>query len=496
MDSLARTYQQLNEMLRAMTPGARTAAAVLAVLVVVCLGYLVSGQVATSDTYLLGGESFSASQLREIQAALGKAGLEAELDGLRIKVPRGQETKYMAALAEAGALPAEFGGYLKQAVAGSGFGLYGPQQEARMKVAIQSELQAVIGQMKGIERAFVHIEEDRKRGFREQAIVTASVGIQPRSGQPLDEGTVAAIRSLVASARPPLVPEAVTVVDLSGPRLFAGAAPAKNAAGGALANYSDLRKRLEQDWEEKIGRLLAQIVPGALVTASVELANEAPLEPGTASAAGAPGRAAESPAPRRVTVSIAVPSTHYETVWRQRGGPQAGPPDATVVAELEATERRRIESVVAPLLGRIDSPHQPPPVNVITYYPPTISPTAASSSSETQPAEAPLALLAWAWLVEHAGAVSLAMLGLVALLLLRSIVRGSSPVAAAQAVDGHDDNNVALVLSSPDDVLPLSGNRDGVPPRPVRVREELADVVRQDPQAALSVLRSWIGNPV
>jgi hypothetical protein len=61
--------------------------------------------------------------------------------------------------------------------------------------------------------------------------------------------------------------------------------------------------------------------------------------------------------------------------------------------------------------------------------------------------------------------------------------------------DRATDADVALMLSSPDEpphqpAGPHLRARSGTSP----LSDELAEVVRQDPQAALSVLRSWIGN--
>src|SRR5262245_59279079 len=116
MDFLNRAYAQLADLFRSMSPGARITAALLLIVAVVSLAFLFNQQVSGPDAYLLGGEMFSATQLRDMQGALGKAGLEAVIDGARIKVPRGQESKYMAALAEANALPADFGEYMQRAV--------------------------------------------------------------------------------------------------------------------------------------------------------------------------------------------------------------------------------------------------------------------------------------------------------------------------------------------------------------------------------------------
>src|SRR5689334_12235133 len=136
MEFVLNRYTQLVELIKSMTPAARVLAVLLLLVTAISLAWLFQGQVVGTETYLMGGELFSPAQLRDMQAAFGKAGLEAQIDGARVRVPRGQESKYMAALADAGALPAEFGHYMQQAVNTGGF-LRAPrsQQEAAWRVA-------------------------------------------------------------------------------------------------------------------------------------------------------------------------------------------------------------------------------------------------------------------------------------------------------------------------------------------------------------------------
>jgi hypothetical protein len=52
-----------------------------------------------------------------MQAAFGKANLSGYVvEGNRIRIPRGQQSAYLGALADSGALPANFGDYLTAAV--------------------------------------------------------------------------------------------------------------------------------------------------------------------------------------------------------------------------------------------------------------------------------------------------------------------------------------------------------------------------------------------
>ena len=58
----------------------------------------------------MNGEPLPASDLPAMEAAFDKAKLNTlRIDGTRIRVPRGQQAAYMAALADAKALPHNFG---------------------------------------------------------------------------------------------------------------------------------------------------------------------------------------------------------------------------------------------------------------------------------------------------------------------------------------------------------------------------------------------------
>ena len=101
---------QLSDLFRSMTPAARITTGLLLVVVVVSLGYLFRYESSAADAYLMNGEPIPASLIPKMEAAFAKAHLEAyEVQGSRIRVPRGQQATYMGALAEAKALPPNFG---------------------------------------------------------------------------------------------------------------------------------------------------------------------------------------------------------------------------------------------------------------------------------------------------------------------------------------------------------------------------------------------------
>jgi flagellar biosynthesis/type III secretory pathway M-ring protein FliF/YscJ len=470
MDLLHKAYGQLADLLRSMTPSARLTSALLLVVIAVSLGWLVQGGIGESETWLMDGQVFSPSQLRDMQAAFGKAGLEAHVDGAQVRVPRGQESKYMAALAEAHALPIEFGGYLHKAVAGDAFmPMFRNQHEAALRVAKQQELQLIIGNMSGIDKAAVQIDHARSEGFPPKDIITAAVMVQPKTNHELEPSTARVIRQMVASCVAGLEPEAITVVDLSSHRsLPAGGADA--GTDGSLDGESDYKRRQEADWQQKIGHVL-EFIPGVLVSTNVEL--------------DADGGAR---AVRSVKASVAVPQAYYEQVWRTEH-PTFGvrKPNADALAETIAREKTKIEHLVANLLpsgGQLESQQL---VAVSTFHP-------LDTSTDFE-----FRARALAWVGQNWTTLALGGLTVLGLLILRSMVRSVPParLAAEIEVARELDDDVSFA-SQQHFVDPPEAS---VPPRPKRraavgpaLQGELADIVRDDPDAAASVLRTWIGN--
>ena len=152
MDFLSRAYAQLTDLFRSMTPAARITSGLLLAGVVASLLWLFNNRVSGGDAYLLNGHHFSASEIDAMEAAFGAAGLgDYEMEGNRIRVSRTQKAKYMAALADAGAMPAHFGSHLTDAINRPSPFTSKHQQEAMEKIALQKELADVISSMRGVE---------------------------------------------------------------------------------------------------------------------------------------------------------------------------------------------------------------------------------------------------------------------------------------------------------------------------------------------------------
>ena len=153
-----------------------------------------------------------------------------------------------------------------------------------------------------------------------------------------------------------------------------------------------------------------------------------------------------------------------------------------------------------------------------------IRPDAIPTSVTTEPTATEVA---WGWARRHQNTLGFGSLGLVSLLLLRSIARpsrtlpGCTPTASLP-VDTAATSRAAFVtsLSAADQTTADSATAtselalaDKTPESPIQtaaqpetyprktalaeplLRNELADLVRDDPHAAARVLRSWIGSP-
>src|SRR5262245_46538774 len=154
MDFLNKSIAQVSELFRSMTPGARITAGLLLAVVVTSLGYLFHQSTAGPDAYLFGGEPFSVGQLNKIKAAIAEKGLSGyQREGNRIRVSAGQQAKYVAAVADAGALPPNFNTILENALAKGGPWESREQTRERLKIARQQTLAEIVRAMSWVDDA-------------------------------------------------------------------------------------------------------------------------------------------------------------------------------------------------------------------------------------------------------------------------------------------------------------------------------------------------------
>jgi len=453
MELFDRANAQIRWLNGKITPAARWTAVMLAVAAAVAFGYLGARRGERQYVDLMRGVPVAAAQLPAMEAALAKANLtDHEIREGSIHVPRGRETAYMAALAEAGALPPNFGDAIAQAVRDSTLFMSSRDREELTKKATQAELSLMIRSMKGIDDAYVLYDVDKKPGFRMEKLITATVSVKPAGANQLDEERVSAIRHLVAGAIAGLKPEDVTVSDLNG-CTWHGA----GATGGGENRYLALKRTHEADLKAKVHNALG-FIPNVTVEPSVTLDRE-------------------SFAPLAARVSIGVPGGYFKRIWRERAAvcsSGGAAPDPAALARIQTEEIAKIQRHVAHLLPSPGEGIDSADLVAVTMF--------DEIGDEGDVSVSATAFEAIGSLGAYWRPIGLAVFGLICVLLLRSILRKALSVRGQSSrVESHE----AAVAPAPH-----WEHR----PEPARTpRDELAKLVVEDPEGAANVLRNWIG---
>jgi type III secretory pathway lipoprotein EscJ len=331
----------------------------------------------SEETELLAGSVLPSSELAIMEAAFDRAQLtDYRTDGGKVYVPRSRQSAYMRALVDAEALPREFGGSLRRALANHSPWQSKAVQAEVLRVATQDELSLVLCSMPGIERAAVLYDVEEQGGLGGGSVKTASVSIRTQPDAELDATRVQAIRVLVAASIAGLSAERVAVTDLRSGRVFVG--PLEEEAAAAADPALGRKLAYERALASKVRQSLA-FVKGAIVDVTIAFAEPAPVEepapvpslPPEApvqktadanapaeivSAPAVPPAPTPEPKPARlargdtlgaVHVSIAIPDTYLQAAHAARERAGQGMPSRAAV---EAAEIERLRSLVAQMI--------------------------------------------------------------------------------------------------------------------------------------------------
>lgn len=556
MDFVNKSFGQITDLFRSMTPGARITTGLLFAVVVSSLVYLFRFQVEHTDEYLLGGNVLSQSDIVAMEAAFGDAGLSAyEIVGNRVRVPRSQRATYLAALSKANALPQSFGSATEKMFQSDSPFDTRDIREHKARFAIESELAYTISQLPGVEKAKVVINEQSTGTFggrkQRQALVTA----KPLGSKLLNDEAVRTIRYTVAAGAG-VDPESVTVTDLNG-KIYPGAG--KDGGVNEFQNvYASYQDQFNSTYRRIIEERLASY-PGVTVAVNVELdkemqnqtsslkyddkptsvhsstetkeassnsgdpggrpgatPNAAPNNPAqVASAAASESTTNESRedqrsvvgatqitsqkaplVPVRVSASIGVPRSLFAKVWHTKNPTPAGTepkvPPADELKQIELEKVREIEDAVVTLLPL-------PPKGDDLYKPVRVIPYDDFAVAEL---EAPtMADKASHWLADNWQTLGLFGLAGFGVLFLRSMVKSAqTPPPTSMASHSDREAEVAALSAAEQEAAEESsevmanslkrkfqaGGRS--------LRDELTELVREDPDAAANVLKLWISD--
>ena len=546
MNFLNTATTQLRDLLQSMTPGGRILAGLLLAVVFVSLGFLFQQRAAVPDVYLFGGKHLPTSQLDRIEAAIAKRGLSGQQrEGNRIRVPAGKKHEYLAAVAEEGALPRNFHDPMGNTLKEGGIWESRDRTRQRLQIAKTETLSEIVRAMNWVEDAVVIYDEQPASGWNRPKQVTGSVNVQPLPGESLTYQRKKVLQRLVAHSVIGLKPEEVAVTSL-------GDDSSDGASAISPEMFDDvyLRERAKFNEHQRTAILHElNYIPGIRVQVNAELENVAEhttrtgkpdlkttvvrstnvkesSEQTTADAGGQSGLEAQGPVrqqetlaakttnrtgdeesvvgftnqsvhksghfPTQVWATIAVPRGYLLQVWRNRSPTPAGQasrePNQQELHALAEEQKRIIENLVEPLLpGHIEGA-------VPTKYV-TVEFVEFVDSITPPPSPAPaLANTALAWADRNWGSLSMVGLAMLSLLMLRSMTsshsrnRDSAVARQEENLGKHDDESSSPEKNQGRNSTPkLHGKTES------SLSDDLVEIVHDDPDAAATILRNWIG---
>ena len=208
------------------------------------------------------------------------------------------------------------------------------------------------------------------------------------------------------------------------------------------------------------------------------------------------GRATKS-----AKVAVGIPASYYEKVWRERNPPKSGEepkkPDQSTLDAIRTEISKDVTAHVAALLPT--PPDVKDPLTLVTV----------TTFQDLKPTEFPgpaLPQRVLTWLTDNWPMLGMMGLVLASVAMLRSALR-SVPAVAAAGHPGHPlagQGSAAVAARIPAGEATTEEKEEAVEVTAARrlrritgsgpsLRDELSEMVKDDPDSAASILRSWIG---
>lgn len=217
--------------------------------------------------------SLSDSDTSSVMQALQASGIEYKVDdasgAIMVPAERVRDTRLKLA---AQGLPEGKTNGMDLINKDQGFGVSQFMENARYQYALENELANTIASLQAVQAARVHLALPQQSAFvHDQRPASASVLLQLRAGNHLEQEQISAITHLVASSIPDLNSDQVTVVDQEGHLLSSP----KNSALAAANEQFDAERRIEQSYAQNIETLLTPLVGEGRVRAQVTVGLDA-----------------------------------------------------------------------------------------------------------------------------------------------------------------------------------------------------------------------------
>lgn len=268
METWRKTLAQFRELFNSMAPSQRMTLVAVPVMVLCGLGLVMYLGRGTTEQYLNQGKPFSSEELKHAEEALRTAGLtQYRSEGGKISVPKGDITRYEAALVANG-VKAEFGADM-EAIHKS-FGIFDSDKQRLevMEITKAKELAKIIRAIPGVEDASVIWERARQKAFGGDSKVTCVVSVRMRGGREVSSELAQSLRYAVSGGISGLSPADVTVFDIS--TGFSSRQPEKDDPFNS--QYIDQIKKFTTMHQRNISEALSYI-PNAIVSVNVDLEN-------------------------------------------------------------------------------------------------------------------------------------------------------------------------------------------------------------------------------
>lgn len=547
MDFVNKTIKQLTDLFASMTPAARVTSALLVVAIGLSLFFLFQFQTSLGDVYIYGGREFSQDEIGAMENALSQEGLQDyTVEGYKIKVPRNQLATYLAAIADGGAGPKG----VADLNASTSFNPLMTDAQQQQEKEIANELKvAKMLTTDEVNEVAVEYGETKEDGLGRKTIRTAVVSARAKGGRELTSREINMLREGTRRGFPGLRVEDITVLD-RGTGKHHEMLPGESESDPAQNVYARTKIHHEQELRTKILNTLAHMQVSN-VEVSVELdktinseeatkelknpvtissetekvtetntKNDAGGRPGTvpntavangastvASSGGTQSNSQETLekaesvvggsivslkkaglTPQKASVSVGVPESYYKTIWAKRNPVAAGgqPKEMTYndFTTLQSEVETEITNRIYPLLPDTQSGVDRRDYIVVRtdFDPPAVAPAAADTMAGVL-----------AWLSTNWPTFGMIFLGLFGLMMMRSMV--NSAMASSAAVNNaptlaESKSNAGGGAATETEEEKARRSFEAAGPN---LRDELADLVDSDPEAAAKVLRQWIG---
>lgn len=530
----------------------------IALLLVVLLGatYQMLTWAGGPDWQPLLDQSFTPAQIQRVQGELAAVGMSSRVEGDRILI-RGNDDerqRLMAMLAQKDALPRDmtpgYAALMKETNA------FISTQESKWRQArgLEAEIAAVLRRFQGVRDASVLVQVPENRGFatRAKTSASASVNLVLNEGDVLDKKRIAAIANFVAGAVPGLTVHDVKITD--GVQFHRAPDPNSQVPGDMLelqlaAENLHTRKIYDQfsfipglvvnvharlrDADERVNQtVLGDIKVSEETEKNDEMENTAAavspgVRPNQGLAIDSSGPASTSVSTEamtkyngerdrkqtdsvrlagfvdKLTASINVPHSYLAAVYRKQKGlaedAQVAPGDVDAAAQVEL---KKIRDQVKTLLQAPDEDH----VVVSSYFD---LPKAAAADLPGGGAGGLGSFEYMALLRQYGPQAGLGLLAFISLLAVMriakkaqaSVARSRAAMAGAAAHGG-----AAAILPTLGGGPEAIGEAEGITGamighevdeglvRTQQIVDQIAQLVKEDPDSAAGILQTWLAD--